>query len=326
MPQYMCANPAAGTGSRIRVPSLKGAIMKKNKLNELLYSWKTAPYVFVLPFLFSFLIFWIYPFLSAIQMSFQDILPGQVSWVGIKNYRNLFKDATFFTAIGNSFLYMALTIALLIPFPMLFAVLMDSRYVKAKGIFKALLYIPALTSIVVSGTIFRMGFSEMPNSAANQIIAFFGHTPVRWLGTKAPAFFALTLICCWRWTGVNMLYFLSGLKAIDPGLYEAAEIDGASRPQKLYYITVPMLRPTIIYVLTISIYAGLAMFMEVYMLMGNGGAKNIALTIVGYLYRRGIERNQLGYASAIGIVLLFIALIINTTQLALTGTLKQRKD
>lgn len=123
-----------------------------------------------------------------------------------------------------------------------------------------------------------------------------------------------------------MLYFLSGLKAIDPGLYEAAEIDGASRPQKLYYITVPMLRPTIIYVLTISIYAGLAMFMEVYMLMGNGGAKNIALTIVGYLYRRGIERNQLGYASAIGIVLLFIALIINTTQLALTGTLKQRKD
>jgi arabinosaccharide transport system permease protein len=166
----------------------------------------------------------------------------------------------------------------------------------------------------------------MPASAANQIIALWDHVPVRWLGMKGTAFFALTLICCWRWTGVNMLYFLSGLKAIDPELYEAAEIDGSTRFQKLQYITIPMLRPTAIYVLTISIYAGLAMFMEVYMLMGNGGPKNIALTIVGYLYRRGIERNQLGYASAVGIVLMAVALGINIVQLALTGTLKPKKD
>ena len=282
--------------------------------------------MFVLPFMLSFLIFWIYPFFSAIQMSFQDILPGQVTWVGLRNYENLFKDSTFFIAIGNSFLYMMLTILFLIPFPLFFAVLLDSNYVKAKGLVKALLYVPALTSIVVSGIIFRMGFSEMPNSAANQIIGFLGHEPIRWLSMKGTAFFALVLVCCWRWTGVNMLYFLSGLKSIDPGLYESAEIDGASRRQKLWYITIPMLRPTIIYVLTISIYAGLAMFMEVYMLMGNGGPRNIALTIVGYLYRRGIERNQLGYASAIGIVLLVIALAINTAQLTLTGTLKQRKS
>jgi arabinosaccharide transport system permease protein len=166
----------------------------------------------------------------------------------------------------------------------------------------------------------------MPGSAANQVIAFFGHIPIRWLGVKATAFFTLILICCWRWTGVNMLYFLSGLKAIDPQLYEAAEIDGSTRLQKIRYITIPMLRPTIIYVLTISIYAGLSMFMEVYMLMGNGGPKNIALTIVGYLYRRGIERNQLGYASSVGIILMLIALGINAAQLTLTGTLKQKKD
>jgi arabinosaccharide transport system permease protein len=263
--------------------------------------------------------------LSAVQMSFQDILPGQVKWIGLKNYENLFKDSTFFIAIGNSFLYMGLTIAFLIPFPMLFAILMDSNFIKTKGLFKALLYIPALTSIVVSGIIFRLGFSEMPDSVANQVIRFLGQAPTRWLAQKGTAFFALVLVCCWRWTGVNMLYYLSGLKGIDPGLYESAEIDGANRRQKLWYIIIPMLKPTIIYVLTISIYAGLAMFMEVYMLMGNGGPKNIALTIVGYLYRRGIERNQLGYASAIGIVLLVIALTINTVQLTLTGTLKQRK-
>jgi arabinosaccharide transport system permease protein len=300
--------------------------MSRIKISEVLYDWKVAPYVFVLPFLISFAVFWIYPLFSAVTMSFQDILPGETDWVGFDNYGRLLKDRTFFTAIGNSFLYMILTIALLIPFPLLFAVLMDSNFVKAKGLFKGILYIPALTSVVVSGTIFRLGFAEMPDSAMNQIIALFGYAPVRWLATKGPAFFALVLICCWRWTGVNMLYFISGLKSIDTGLYESAEIDGATRLQKFWFITIPMLRPTTIYVLTISIYAGLSMFMEVYMLMGNGGPKNICLTIVGYLYRRGIERSQVGYASAVGIVLLVIALAINTIQLALTGTLRQKKE
>jgi arabinosaccharide transport system permease protein len=300
--------------------------MAKSKAGELLYNWKVAPYVFVLPFLLSFSVFWIYPLFSAIRMSFQDIIPGEVTWIGLDNFRKLLKDRTFFIAISNSFLYMGLTIALLIPFPMFFAVLLDSNFVKAKGLYKAILYMPALTSVVVSGTIFRLAFAEMPNSAMNQILKLFGQEPIRWLGIKGPAFFALVLICCWRWTGVNMLYFLAGLKAIDPGLYESAEIDGASKTQKFWYITAPLLSPTTIYVLTISIYAGLAMFMEVYMLMGNGGPRNICLTIVGYLYRRGIERNQLGYASAVGIVLLVIALIINTAQLAITGTLRPKKE
>jgi arabinosaccharide transport system permease protein len=300
--------------------------MSHTKIGEALYDWRVAPYVFVFPFLISFAVFWVYPLFSAVTMSFQDILPGETAWVGFDNYGRLLKDRTFFTAIGNSFLYMILTIVLLIPFPLFFAVLMDSNFVRAKGLFKGILYIPALTSVVVSGIIFRLAFAEMPDSAMNQIAALLGYAPVRWLATKGPAFFALVLVCCWRWTGVNMLYFLSGLKAIDPTLYESAEIDGATRLQKFWFITIPMLRPTTIYVLTISIYAGLSMFMEVYMLMGNGGPKNICLTIVGYLYRRGIERSQLGYASSVGIVLLVIALAINTTQLALTGTLRQKKE
>jgi len=300
--------------------------MKKQNFGTFIYNWRVAPYVFVLPFMLSFLVFWVYPLFSAIQMSFQNILPGQITWVGLDNYRNLLKDTAFYTAVGNSFLYMVLTIVLLIPCPMLFAIIMDSNYVKAKGAIKAILYVPALTSVVVSGIMFRLAFSELPDSAANQIAAFLGHAPIRWLGTKGPAFFVLVLVCCWRWTGVNMLYFLSGLKTIDPGLYESAEMDGANKLQKMFYITIPMLRPTIIYVLTISVYAGLALFMEVYMLMGNGGPRNIALTIVGYLYRRGIERAQFGYASAIGIVLLILALGVNITQLTLNGTLKQRKD
>jgi arabinosaccharide transport system permease protein len=293
-----------------------------------LFNQKVAPYVFVCPFILSLLIFWAYPLISAFVMSFQNIEPGVRTFIGWRNYQVLLRDKTFFTAVGNSFLYMILTLVLLIPFPLLWATLMDSNYVKAKGFFKAFLYAPALTSVVVSSIIFRLAFSEMPASAANEIATWVtGHAVAyKWLNYKTTAYFALLLICCWRWTGVNMLYFMSGLNSIDAQLYEAAEIDGCNKFQKWWHVTIPLLKPTTIYVLTISIFAGLSMFMEVYMLMGNGGPRNICLTIVGYLYRRGIEQNRMGYASTVGIALLIIALVINIAQLAATGTLKQKKE
>lgn len=297
------------------------------KLKKFFYSQKAAPYVFVLPFILSFAIFWIYPLCSTVMMSFQDIKPGQVNWVGVTNYARLLRDTTFHTAIKNSFLYMLFTLLLLIPFPMLFAVMMDSNLVKAKGLWKGILYLPALTSVVISGTLFRLMFSELPTGQMNVIMDFFGHLPVAWLKERWPAMMALLVLCCWRWTGVNMLYFLSGLKGIDGALYESADIDGATAWQKFRYITIPLLKPTTIYVITISVYAGLAMFLESFMLWaGNVSPKNIGLTIVGYLYKRGIEKNQLGYASAVGLVLLVIALIINVVQLVMSGTFKKEES
>ena len=138
---------------------------------------------------------------------------------------------------------------------------------------------------------------------------------------------ALLIVACWRWTGVNMLYFLSGLKSIDNSLYEAADIDGATGWQKFKYVTLPLLKPTTVYVLTISVYAGLSMFLESYMLWsGNSSPNNIGLTIVGYLYKRGIEKNDMGYACAVGVVLLVVALIINFVQLIFNGTFKKEED
>ena len=295
-----------------------------SKVKRLLFSQKVAPYIFILPFLLSFLFFWLYPMFSTIKMSFQSVLPGQVEWIGLKNYTKLLKDSAFHTAILNSFTYMMGTLIILIPFPMLFACLMESRLVKVKGFFKACLYLPALTSVVVSGMLFRLMFSELDGSQMNQILALFNIDSIKWLKIKETSYFALFLLASWRWTGVNMLYFIAGLKGIDDSFYEAAEIDGANGWQKFKYITMPLLKPTSIYVLTISIYAGLAMFMESYMLWGgNSSPNNIGLTIVGYLYRRGIEKNQLGYASAVGLVLLVIALIINIIQLKLNGTFKK---
>ncbi|MDC7241694.1 MAG: arabinose transporter permease, partial [Spirochaetales bacterium] len=108
-------------------------------MKKLLYSQKAAPFVFVLPFILSFAIFWIYPLISTVIMSFQNILPGQVEWIGTRNYERLLKDRVFHQAIKNSFNYMFWTLVMLIPFPMMFAALMDSRLVKAKGVFKGIL-------------------------------------------------------------------------------------------------------------------------------------------------------------------------------------------
>lgn len=297
--------------------------MKKSKL---LYSQKAAPYLFVLPFILSFLIFWIYPFASTVVMSFNDISTTSSAFVGTRNYTKLLKDTAFQKAVFNSFRYMVLTLIILIPLPMLFSVLITNKFTKAKGFFKAVMYLPALTSVVVGGIIFRLLFSENSAAGMNQFVALFGAGPYKWLKYDATGLIALLILASWRWMGVNMLYFMAGLNAIDTSLYESASIDGANGWQKFRYISLPLLRPTTIYVLTISIYAGLAMFMESYMLWaGNNSPKNIGLTIVGYLYRRGIEKGEFGYASAVGLILLLIALAINFIQLALSGTFKKEE-
>ena len=225
------------------------------KIKKFLYSQKVAPYVFVIPFILSFAFFWIYPLCSSVTMSFQNIGAVDWNWCGLENYKKLLTDNVFHIAIKNSATYMFWTLVLLIPFPMLFAVLMDSNLVKAKGVWKAVLYMPALTSVVISGTLFRLMFTEYSTGQMNQLTQMLGLGTFKWLKMGWSGMAALLVVACWRWTGVNMLYFLSGLKSIDTSLYEAAEIDGASGWQKFRYVTLPLLKPTTIYVLTISIYA-----------------------------------------------------------------------
>lgn len=302
--------------------------MKKAK--KLLYSQKIAPYVFVLPFVLSLLIFWLYPLVSGVSMSFQDVSFGGMKWVGLKHFKKLLGDKVFRIAVGNSIEYMALTLLLMVPIPMLLAVLLESRLTKARGVWKVIMYIPALTSVVISGLLFRLMFSEGDNGQLNVIMNALGKASQPWLRSKTTGWCALLLLCVWRWTGVNILYYVAGLKAIDTSLYESGDIEGANAWQKFRYITLPLLKPTTVYVITISVFAGLSMFLESFMIWGgNGSPKNIGLTIVGYLYRRGIEKNEMGYACAVGVVLMVIALVINFIQLIATGTFhigKKKED
>ncbi|NRU22465.1 arabinosaccharide transport system permease protein [Clostridium beijerinckii] len=261
---------------------------------------------------------------NTVIMSFENVLPGSRKFIGFENYTKLLGDKVFLVALWNSFKYMIWTLILLIPIPMILACIIDSKLMVGKEFFKSALYLPALTSVAVAGIIFRFAFGEQSTSLMNQVVALFGMDPFKWLKNGTTGFIVLLVLACWRWTGVNMLYFLSGLKNIPAELYESADIDGANTLQKFRYITIPQLKPTTIYVLTISIYAGLAMFIESYMVFnGNNSPNNIGLTIVGYLYRQGIEKNAMGYASAVGLVLFIIGMAINLVQLKLNGTFKK---
>ena len=152
-------------------------------MKKFLYSKKAAPYVFILPFVVTFAVFWIVPLIKSGIMSTQKILPGQETFIGLDNFTRLLGDRVFMTAVANSFKYMIFTLILLIPIPMLMACMVNSKLVKGniKGFFKSSLFIPALTSVVVAGTIFRLIFGEMDTALMNQFIGLFGAEPITWL-------------------------------------------------------------------------------------------------------------------------------------------------
>lgn len=258
-------------------------------------------------------------------MSFQRVVPGQTAFIGLQNFKNLLNNE-FYKAVSNSIIYTIITIAVLIPVPMVLAIFLNSKAMIAKNLFRSVFFVPALTSIVVAGLTFRLIFGELPTALINSVIAHFGVSPIKWLGGPWPwtTLLALLLLACWRWTGVNILYYLSGLQNIPDELYESASIDGASLMQRLWHITVPLLKPTTIYVLTISIFGGMAMFLESYMLFnGNRSPGGVGLTIIGYLYRQGWEQANLGYGSAIGLTMLVLTLAVNLIQLKFFGLFRK---
>lgn len=293
---------------------------KKSLIKRFIYSQKAAPYVFVSPFILTFLIFFAYPMISTVAMSFQKISGGETSFVGVKNYQTLL-NPVFIKCLKNSAFYTVVTCIIMIFIPMLLAVLLNSRQMKFKTFFRSIMFVPALTSIVVAGVVFRLMFGELEGSFMNQVLGFFGKDPMVWLRNPVTVWITLFLLCTWRWTGVNMMYYLSGLQQIPEDLFEASDIDGANSLQRFRYITLPLLKPTTVYVLTISIFGGMAMFAESYILFnGNKTPNNVATTIVGYLYRMGLEQNNIGIASAIGVVLLMIVMGVNIIQLFMNGT------
>jgi arabinosaccharide transport system permease protein len=290
-------------------------------------SRKVVPYVFVLPFIITFLLFFLYPIISTGIMSFQEILgPTDIKFIGVKNYSRLFNEH-FFNALSVTTRYTFWTILVLIPLPAILAIFLNSKLAIASNFFRSALFIPALTSVIIAGLFFRLAFGEQTTTLVNAMLGIFGIPPRTWLQEKHTGMFVMVVLCTWRWLGVNIIYFLSGMQNISSELYESASIDGANAWQKLKSITIPGLKPVIVYVVTISVYGGYSMFSESYTIFsGSRSPGDIGLTLVNYIYQQGFNNNDLGEGSAIGITLLLLVLVLNLLQLTLTGFFKKESD
>lgn len=293
-----------------------------NPFIKFINSKKVVPYIFVSPFIFSFLVLTVYPAIRGIIMSFQSVLPGQVEFIGLENYGRIF-NPVFYKALMNTSIYVALTVTILTILPIILAVILDSKFIKLKILFRSSLFMPALASTIVAGMIFRLMFGETDTAAANQVLNWLGMSSVDWKFNAWSGMFLMVMLSVWRWVGVNMLYFLAGLQNVPDELYEAAEIDGASILQKFWFVTLPFLKPVTIFVVTISIINGFRMFEESFVFWETGSPGNIGLTVVGYIYQQGIQQNNMGFGAAIGVILMLIIFVISIIQLILTGAFKR---
>jgi len=294
-----------------------------SQIRGLLYNRKIAPIVFLTPFMVIFLVFKVWPVILAVNMSFQRFEGVQnQTYIGLANYNYIFSFDRFFTALQNTTVYTMGTLLILIPLPLTLAVLLNSgRVIKATA-FRIALFLPALASLVVTGTIFRLLMAR--EGFLNSVITNSGLEPVRWLETAELALPSLILLATWRWTGINMMYFNAGLVNIPKELYEAASIDGANEVQMFSRITLPLISPTILFVLIISIIGGYQVFIEPLILYPGGNSPGDGgLTMAMLIYRTGFTSFEFGRAAAMGVVLAVIIFTVSFIQFRFFGAFRR---
>lgn len=304
------------TGTRASGP--RGGAVKR-----FLYSQKAAPYVLVLPFVLAFLIFFLVPTIQTVFMSFNKVYSlSNMEFVGIKNYTRL-ANIHFYNALKTNTIYTLACVLTMIPIPLVLAVLLNTKLIRGRNFFRSVLFIPSLTSVIVAGVAFRLIFGSLPTALFNWLLGLIGIEPVNWIMSFWPSMFILVALALWRMTGVYMIYFLSGLQAIPEELYESADIDGAGTVRKFMHITLPLLKPTTIYVLTLVVFEGYRMFGESYVYWNENTPGDLGLTITRYIYMEAFRQNDMGFGSAIGITLLCIVLVINVIQLNSFGLFRK---
>jgi len=284
---------------------------------------RIVPYIMISPFVIYLLFVYLYPTIASVIMSFQRIDgPTSAVSIGLNNYSKLLSK-NYIMALKTTAWFTVWDVAILIPVPLIFAAMLASKSAPFSSFFKSLYFIPALTSIIVAGIVFRLAFGSLETSLANRFIGLFGLEPQKWLQFAGTSNFVLVLLTLWRWMGVNIVYFYSAIQAIPADLHEAGRIDGANTVQAFLHITLPSIRPTLIYVLTITVLGGFSMFTESVALWQQSNPGGIGRTIVGYMYMMGITKNNMGLASAIGITLLLLVFGANMIQLFLMGFFKK---
>lgn len=276
---------------------------------------KLIPYLFISPFFILYAIFGLYPALAGVLTSFQT----KTGSFTAENYQVVFTDDRFWKAISNAFTYMLGSIFIILPVALLVALMLNSKFMgKKSGFVSTVFFVPNVTSVIVVGIVFKL-ILRTNNGMINTALQAIGLTdrPIKFLSDPMWAIPSILLIGCWRYFGINSLYFLSGLQAIPSELGEAARIDGAGRWKEFWYITLPLLKPIMTYIVFVAITGSFAMFGEVLTLVQNGsavGSRDSMLFPIIYLYNTMFKNNQINRAAAMGYVLAVILVVITTVQ------------
>lgn len=273
------------------------------KLNK-----QKVSYLFIALPAVLFFVFQLAPVFISFLWSFTryDVIHPPV-FVGLDNYKNiLFNDPLFWKAIGNTLVYVVGVVPIGICFSLILAVAIDQK-IKFKNFFKSIFFLPTVTAIVAVSVIWKWLYAGEKYGLLNYLIMKLGFQPIDWLASPAWTMPSIMIMSIWAGVGYNMILFLAGLQTIPHVMYEAAEIDGAGFWKKFFHVTLPLLKPTIVFVTMMSFIFSFQVFEQVYIMTGGqggiGGVLNSALTIVAYLYDKGFQKFQMGYASALAYII-----------------------
>ena len=273
------------------------------------YYGKTAPYLFLLPAALVLIVFFFIPFFQTILLSFQDYSTNiyHATFTGLKNYVDILHNPIFYKVMWNTVLYLIVAVPILAIVPLFLAILINQK-IRGITLYKILIYIPVIVSIVVAAIAFKWLYAEQ--GILNYILNILHINSIGWLTDPKYAIYSVIIVTIWKGIGYYMMIYLAALMSVPKELYEACDIDGAGFLRKHLTVTIPHIMPTIALVTTISSISAMKIFAEIYV-MTKGGPLNSTKTIVYYIYEKAFENLDLGYASAMAVILLIIVMIFS---------------
>ena len=274
------------------------------------------PLLFISPFFILFAIFAVYPIIFSLWLSLHSWRGvGDMKFVGLDNYVLLLRDRVFWNTMLNSAILFVIYVPLMTFLACVLATVLHADFVKLQGLWRALIFVPYITSMVATGYTFKLIFDRRAG-IANHFLSFFGIGPIPWLDDPWWARITLGLLMIWAWLGYNTVIMLAGMQTIPAEIGEAALVDGASRAQIFFRITIPLLRPVIIFAVTLSIIGTFQMFTEPYILTG-GGPIRATETPMMEIFSNTFTALKFGYAAAMSYVYFAIIVVITLVQLRL---------
>jgi multiple sugar transport system permease protein len=281
----------------------------------------TPAFWFLAPALAVIAVFFFVPVLASVFLSLTDFdiyaiaSRANLRFVAYDNYVRLLRDPLFWIALRNTAYFVLIGGPLSIAVSLAAAVLLTMKLVRFKSVFRAIFFLPVVTTLVAVAVVWRYIYHPR-FGLLNYGLSFFGIAPVDWLGDPHFAMLAIILMAVWKNFGFNMVIFVAGLQSIPDRLYEAASIDGAGAGQQFRHITLPMLAPTFVFVAVITMIGYFQLFAEPYV-MTQGGPSNSTLSIVLLMYQEGFRWWNMGYAAAVAFVLFAIILCLSLLSMRL---------